>query len=304
MASPLRAATRRSNLARTQTDLVAGLLGVEVSPVVVDTAADRAPDVPVWEMNDRGVFVKEVQAAVLEGRADIAVHSAKDLPSTTPDGLVIGAIPEREDARDALIGSPLDRLPVGGRVGTGSVRRRAQLAWLRSDLTFAGLRGNIETRLAKAGDFDAIVVAVAALRRLDRLAVAAEILDVGLMVPQVGQGALAVECRADDHRTADLLAGIDDPVSRRAVEAERAWLAELGGGCDTPVGAYATVAEGGAIRLTAMLASGDGRIVLRDWADGDDPVEVGRGLARSMVERSGGAWLLDEASPAVASVPA
>ena len=304
MTAPIRAATRKSELARTQTDLVAGLLGGEVTPVVVETAADRAPDRPVWEMNERGVFVKEVQAAVLDGRADIAVHSAKDLPSTTPDGLVIGAIPEREDARDALVGCSFDRLPVGGLVGTGSVRRRAQLAWLRSDLTFAGLRGNIGTRLAKAGDFDAIVVAVAALRRLGRLASAADILDVQLMVPQVGQGALAVECRPDDEQTRERLAGIDHAVSRRAVEAERAWLAELGGGCDTPVGAYATVDEGGTVHLTAMLASGDGRIVLRDRAEGEDPVTVGRDLARRMIERAGGAWLLDEASPAVASVPA
>jgi len=304
MTTGLRAATRKSTLARTQTDLIAGLLGVEVTPVVVDTMADRDPDTPVWAMNDRGVFVKEVQEAVLDGRADLAVHSAKDLPSTTPDGLVIGAIPEREDPRDALVGRALGRLPVGALIGTGSIRRRAQLAWLRADLTFAGLRGNIETRLAKAHDFDAIVVAVAALRRLDRLASAADVLDVGQMVPQVGQGALAVECRAGDSGMHELLAGIDHAVSRSAVEAERAWLAELGGGCDSPVGAHATVDEGGTIHLTGMLASGDGRIVLRDWAYGDDPVEVGRGLARRMIERSGGAWLVDEASPAVAPVPA
>lgn len=300
----LRAATRKSTLARTQTSSIGELLGVELEHVVVETAADRRPDTPVWELNDRGVFVKEVQAAVLEGRADIAVHSAKDLPSGTPAGLVIAAIPEREDARDALVGSTLDGIPVGGRVGTGSVRRRAQLAWVRSDLTFGGIRGNIETRLRKTPEFDAVVVAVAALRRLDRMAAAAEILDVRLMVPQVGQGALAVECRADDQETQERLAAIDHRASRRAVEAERAWLGEMGGGCDRPVGAYATVAEDedGSIHLAAIVASGDGRVVLRHEGDGDDPVELGRRVARYLLDEAGGAWLLNEAAPPVMSV--
>ena len=317
----LRAATRKSPLALAQTSSVGELLGVELEHVVVETAADQRPDVPVWELNDRGVFVKEVQAAVLEGRADIAVHSAKDLPSGTPEGLVIAAIPEREDARDALVGSTLEGLPVGARVGTGSVRRRAQLAWLKADLTFGGLRGNMETRLAKVEEFDAVVVALAALRRLDRLAAAADILDVRLMVPQVGQGALAVECRADDDETRESLAGIDHRASRRAVEAERAWLAELGGGCDRPVGAYAVIetdedgkdpdGEGeerdpaeGPIHLTAIVASGDGRLVLRHEDDGDDPAELGRRVARYMLDTAGAQMLLDEASPTVSSVPA
>ncbi|HYX44742.1 MAG TPA: hydroxymethylbilane synthase, partial [Acidimicrobiales bacterium] len=243
MPAPVRAATRKSKLARIQTEIVAALLGVDVEPVAVETSADRRPDTPVWELGERGAFVKEVQAAVLDGRADIAVHSAKDLPSTTPPGLVIGAVPEREDARDALVGSPLEQIPVGGRVGTGSVRRRAQLSWLRSDLTFGDLRGNIETRLDKADEHDAIVVAYAALRRLGRLAAVAEVLDVTVLLPQVGQGALAVECRADDERVRELLAGIEHWPSRLAVDAERAWLAEMGGGCDRPVAAYATVGE-------------------------------------------------------------
>src|SRR5437763_13749680 len=140
----LRAATRASALARLQTDLVSVALDEPVGPVVVQTTGDRRADVAIWEMGGQGVFVKEVQAAVLDGRADFAVHSAKDLPSASPAGLVIGAVPERDDPRDALVGSTLDGLPVGGRVATGSVRRRAQLAWVRSDLTFTGLRGNIE----------------------------------------------------------------------------------------------------------------------------------------------------------------
>jgi hydroxymethylbilane synthase len=301
--SVLRAATRRSTLARTQTGLVAALLGVEVEPVLVETSADHRTDVPVWQLGGQGAFVREVQAAVLDGRADIAVHSAKDLPSTTPDGLVLAAVPEREDPRDALVGATLDRLPVGGRVGTGSVRRRAQLAWLRPDLTFAGLRGNMETRLEKAGEFDAIVVAVAALRRLGRTAEMAEALDPSVMLPQVAQGALAVECRAGDEHTRALLAAVEHAASRRAVDTERAWLAELGGGCDRPVGAHATVDAGGGLHLVAMVASGDGRVLLRDGEDGDDPAVVGRALALRMLLREGAAGVLGETSPSVEPVP-
>src|SRR3954454_16037376 len=205
----LRAATRGSALARLQTDLVAAALGEPVEPVVVQTMGDRRTDVAIWEMGGHGVSVKEVQAAVLDGRADFAVHSAKDLPSEPHDGLVIAAIPERDDPRDALVGSTLEGLPVGARVGTGSVRRRAQLAWARPDLTFAGLRGNIDTRLAKASEFDAIVVAAAALRRFERTSVIDEVLDPSVVLPQVGQGALAVECRTNDDAVRERLVRIE-----------------------------------------------------------------------------------------------
>ena len=288
----LRAATRGSTLARAQTDDVAGLLGVEVEPVVIETQGDRQKDVPIWAMGGRGVFVKEVQAAVLDGRADFAVHSAKDLPSSTPPGLTIAAVPERADAHDALVGRRLDALVPGARVGTGSVRRRAQLAWLRPDLTFAGLRGNMETRLSKATGFAAIVVAAAALERLGRGHEITEVLPTEVMVPQVGQGALAIECRVDDDETCAALAEIEHVASRRAVEAERAWLAEVGGGCDLPVGAHATVADDGRIALTAVLGTLDGRIVLRDTDHGDDPVELGRRLARHLLDDAGGSSLL------------
>ncbi|HTJ75020.1 MAG TPA: hydroxymethylbilane synthase [Acidimicrobiales bacterium] len=290
----LRAATRGSRLARAQTELVAGWLGedVEVEPVVVETTGDRRADVPIWELGGRGVFVKEVQAAVLEGRADFAVHSAKDLPSAPVDGLVIAAVPERGDARDALVGRRFEALAPGARVGTGSVRRRAQLAWLRPDLTFAGLRGNMDTRLSKAGDFAAIVVAAAALDRLGRIADISEVLSTSLLVPQVGQGALAIECRADDEATLAALAAIEHGPSRRAVDAERAWLAEVGGGCDLPVGAHAKVDGEGRLRLSAMLATPDGRVMLRDSGEGDDPVELGRRLARHLLDDAGGASLL------------
>src|SRR4051794_13815054 len=181
MAEPgrrLRAATRGSALARWQTDHVAGLLGADVDVVVVETTGDRRTDVAIHEMGGQGVFVKEVQAAVLDGRADIAVHSAKDLPSVTMPGLTIAAVPERADPRDALVGSTLEGLGAGARVATGSVRRRAQLAWLRPDLTFVGLRGNMGTRLERAGtpEIDAVVVAYAALQRLGWADRAAEVL--------------------------------------------------------------------------------------------------------------------------------
>lgn len=288
----LRAATRGSTLARAQTDLVIELLGVDAEPVVVDTVGDRRTDVPIWELGGRGVFVKEVQAAVLDGRADFAVHSAKDLPSTTPGGLCIAAVPERADARDALVGQRFDSLPPGARIATGSVRRRCQLAWLRPDLTFAGLRGNIDTRLSKAGGFAAIVMAAAALERLGRTPEVTDVLPPGLMVPQVGQGALAVECRAGDERTLAAVAAIGHTPSRRAVDAERAWLREVGGGCDLPVGAHATVAGDGRITLTAMIGTLDGRVMLRDTDTGDDPDELGRRLARHLLDDAGGASLL------------
>ena len=309
MAGPpagLRAATRGSKLARIQTAAVIDLLapagggGVVVEAVVVDTVGDRRTDAPIWAIGGQGVFVKEVQAAVLDGRADIAVHSAKDLPSSAPtEGLIIAAMPLRGDPRDALVGGTLAGLPPGARIGTGSIRRRAQLAWLRPDLTFAGLRGNMETRLAKASGFDAIVVAAAALQRLGRSAERSEVLDPSLVVPQVGQGALAVECREDDVATRELLARIDHGPSRRAVEAERAFLGEVGGSCDLPVGAYATVSDDdGTISLEGLLATGDGRIVIRRRDDDTDPVALGRRVARYLLDEAGGTALLDAGVPA------
>lgn len=284
-------------MARLQTDLVAALLApfdVTVEPVVVSTAGDERQDVPLHDIGGQGVFVKEVQQAVLDGRADFAVHSAKDLTSTEPDGLVIAAVPTRADARDALVGSTLHDLPVGARVATGSVRRRAQLAALRPDLTFAELRGNIDTRLAKAADFDAVVMAAAALHRLGRVERIAELLDPAAVVPQVGQGALAVECRAGGEAVRALLAHIEDPVTRRAVDAERAFLATIGAGCDLPVGAYATAGEGASLTLRVVLATFDGRRVLRVTRDGDDPHALGRAVADQLLHGAGGSELLAE----------
>jgi hydroxymethylbilane synthase len=291
----LRAATRGSELARWQTDHVGNLLiaagGPPVEPVIVSTTGDRRTDTPIHEMGGKGVFVKEVQAAVIDGRADVAVHSAKDLPAVTPEGLVLGAIPARADARDALVGARLADLPPGAVIATGSVRRRAQLAWHRPDLTFAELRGNISTRLEKANAFTAIVMAAAALDRLGERPEIVDRLDPSVVLPQVGQGALAVECRVDDRSTRDLLGLVEDRSSRRAVDAERAFLSELGGDCDLPAGAHAIITNG-SIQLTGMLASLDGRIVLRETRTGSEADELGRSVARHLLDTCGGADLL------------
>jgi hydroxymethylbilane synthase len=297
----LRVATRGSELARWQAAHVAGLLqvahpGLAVEVIIVETTGDRRRDVPVWELGGQGVFVKEVQTAVLEGRADLAVHSAKDLPSTTGPGLCLAAVPERADPWDALVGSTLAALPAGACIGTGSVRRRAQLGWLRPDLTFTSLRGNIPTRIVPSPGRDAVVVAVAALQRLrldDRIA---EVLGPEVMLPQVAQGALAVECRAGDDHVIGLLAAIEDGRARPAVEAERAFLARLGGGCELPVGAHAADDGQGMLAMEAMMASADGRIVLRDRARGApaDAAAVGMGLADRLLHEAGGASLLEQ----------
>jgi len=288
----LRAATRASALARWQTDHVAALLaahGVGVEAVPITTTADRRLEVPIWAMGGKGAFVAEVRAAVLDGRADIAVHSAKDLPAVLHEGLVLAAVPARADPRDVLVGARLDELAPGATVATGSARRRVQLAWRRPDLTFAGLRGNIATRLSRVPAGGAVVVAAAALERLgiDLGSRPVEVLDPTVMLPQVGQGALAVECRADDDRLRDLLAHIEHPPSRWAVDAERAFLAELGGDCDLPAAAHARAGADGALELDALLGSLDGHVLLRHRCAGSGP-DLGRRAARFLLDDAGG----------------
>lgn len=293
MSPRLRVATRGSDLARHQTDVVVARLGVDAEVVIITTTGDKKADAPIHTLGGTGVFVKEVQEAVLDGRADVAVHSAKDLPSITAPGLTLAAIPERGDPRDALVGGTLNGLVTGARVGTGSVRRRAQLAHARDDLTFGELRGNIGTRLEKAAQFDAVVVAGVALDRLglgDRIA---ERLDPAVMLPQVGQGAIAVECRADDDTTNTALQAIDDADAHAAVAAERAFLAQLGGGCNLPCAAYARIVDG-QIEIEVLLASLDGRVALRAHATGTDPEAVGVGAALVLLDERGGRMLLEE----------
>jgi hydroxymethylbilane synthase len=274
----IRVGTRASPLARWQAERVGTRIGSDVEYVLVTTTGDRDQTSDLHTIGGVGVFTKEVQQAVLDGRADVAVHSAKDLPPVTPAGLLFVAVPERGDVRDALVGCRLTELPTGARIGTGSVRRRAQLAAARPDLTFGPLRGNIATRLRKRAEmgYDAVIVAYAALERLGLGGEATDVLEPEVLLPQVGQGALAVECRADDRQTAARLRAIDDRAARRCVDTERAFLAELGGGCNLPCGALATLAADRTIVLDALLASLDGHVVVRTCAAGDEPGAIGR----------------------------
>jgi len=288
-------------LARWQADRVADLLvsahvDLEVVLVVVETTGDLDLTTPLEQMGGQGVFVKEVQAAVLDGRADMAVHSAKDLPAVTADGLAMAAVVERADPRDALVGCRWVDLPEGATVGTGSIRRRAHLAHLRPDLAFGGLRGNVGTRLEKAAGFDAIVMAAAALDRLGLEPDVVDRLHPDILLPQVGQGALAVECRADDEAIRGLLAVVDDATCRRCVDAERAFLDELGAGCDLPVAAHAVLDGGnreGRLVVTGAVSSMDGSVLLRDERRGIDGSELGRTVARYLLDERGGAALLE-----------
>jgi hydroxymethylbilane synthase len=292
----VRIATRGSPLARWQAERVGALLraddsSIDVELVIVETLGDRTRDQPIHELGGQGVFVKEVQSAVLEGHADVAVHSAKDLPSMPAPGLVIAAVPERGDARDALVGRALADLGQGATVATGSVRRRAQLAHLRPDLEFVELRGNIQTRLSKVPPHGALVMAVAALDRLGLGAHIAQALDPSVMLPQVAQGALAVECRDSDALVRELLARIEHAPSRAAVDGERAFLAAVGGGCDLPVGAHVVAVEAG-WRCEGLVADLGGTTVLRHAAVGGDPVALGAGVARELLDDRGGSALL------------
>lgn len=261
MTRVVRVATRGSRLALRQVAIVADLLGVEVEPVVVSTAGDRLADVPLRTIAGQGAFAADVRTALADGAADLAVHSAKDVPARDDQRFAV-AYPPRADARDALVGATLSEIPIGGTVATGAPRRRAQIMALRPDLEVVELRGNIDTRLAKAGAFSAVVVAAAALQRLAIApAEPVQLLPVDEFVPQVGQGALAVEARADDRAARRLLDAIDHLPTRTAVTAERSYLATLGGDCDLPAGAHATVDREGRIGVHAVLASADGALV-------------------------------------------
>lgn len=291
----LRLATRGSPLALAQAASVAARLqgarpGLRVEQVVVHTEGDRRPDADLDRIGGQGVFVKEVQAAVLEGRADVAVHSAKDLPALTPPGLALASVPERADPRDAMVGARLDDLGPGALVATGAPRRRAQLANLRPDLGFVGLRGNMARRLDRVGTggVGAVVAAAAALDRLGWSSRIAERLPVCAVLPQVGQGAIALECREGEGPVRSLLEAIDDDAAHRALSAERAFLRALGAGCALPVAGFAEpTGRGAALRLHGLMASGDGRVVVRAHNEGDRPDELGAGLAEHLVRDLG-----------------
>lgn len=288
----IRIATRGSRQALTQSQFVADRLeatGHRCELVVVDTTGDRtqSANVPLHSIGGQGVFVKEVQQAVLDGRADLAVHSAKDLPTMPTPGLVIGAFTERRSAADALVGRSLVDLPTAATVATGSVRRRAQLGRARPDLEFVELRGNIATRLDKVPDGGSIVMAVAALEVLDLTDRIADVLDPAEFVPAVGQGCVAVECRAGDGRSGDALSVVDHEITRHEVLVERAFLAELGSGCSLPIGAHVDNR-----RLYTFLANSDTGVTVSDTfeltdGDLDADVETARDVARAALEHVG-----------------
>lgn len=291
----LRLATRRSPLALLQASFVRATLehhGVDVELVAMETSGDRTLDAPLSSMGGQGVFAVEVQRAVLDGRADVAVHSAKDLPSVSPDGLLIASVPERRDPVDVLVGRSLAGLGPGATVATGSPRRRALLLERRPDLRIVELRGNMATRLATPGTngIDAVVAAAAALERLGVIERSAERLDPSWFVPQVGQGALALEARVDDTETLSLLALINDVHAMTAVMAERAFLRELGTGCSIPAGAHASVLEG-AIHLHGVMIAIDGSRSVRASVSGARAEELGTQLAAMLRDDMGGATL-------------
>ncbi len=278
----IRLATRSSAQAKKQSEflaqqLIAADADLVIELVFVETLGDKKADTPLHEIGGQGVFVKEVQRAVLDGHADIAVHSAKDLPSEQQAGLVIAAFTERRTANDALVGSTLDGLASGATVATGSVRRRAQLARLRPDLQFVDLRGNINTRLDKIPQNGAIVMAVAALEVLDLQDQITQVLSLDDAVPMVGQGCVAVEVRALDDATRRLLQIIDHAPTRRAVETERAFLNELGAGCTAPIAAHVSPDH----MLRAFMANDITSVQLTgSILDIHDHLEVGREIAR------------------------
>jgi len=283
-------ASRGSQLALWQARWVSAQLtslGHECRIEIIKTTGDKITDVPLAKVGTKGLFTKEIEEALLDGRADLAVHSLKDLPTELPEGLVLAAVPEREDPRDAVVGKRLADLPAGARVGTSSLRRSAQLRKLRPDLAIESVRGNLDTRLRKLdeGRYDAILLAAAGLKRLgwgDRIA---EILPAGTMCPAVGQGALAIETRASGAGF-DAVQALDHAETHAAVLAERGVLSALGGGCQVPIGAHATV-EGGKLLLLGIVASPEGDETIRGEASGaaSEAASLGIALGNELLER-------------------
>jgi hydroxymethylbilane synthase len=273
--------SRGSQLALWQARHIASLLKVETRIEIIKTTGDRIQDVPLSQVGGKGLFTKEIEEALLDHRIDLAVHSLKDMPSELPAGLTLAAIPEREDPRDALLGGPLKD---GARVGTSSLRRSVQLKAMHRELSIESLRGNVDTRLRKLdeGQYDTIVLAAAGLRRLGLADRISELIPVDVMIPAVGQGALAVETR-DDHGEAQQIAHtLEHHPSRLAITAERAFLAVFGGGCQVPIGAHATIKDS-EIHLRAFVSNPDGTNARRGEQTGMDPLVVGENLARKLL---------------------
>jgi hydroxymethylbilane synthase len=281
--------SRGSQLALWQANWVAARLrehGHETRIEIIRTTGDKITDEPLAKVGTKGLFTKEIEEALLDGRIDLAIHSLKDLPTEVPDGLILAAAPEREDARDAMVGARLNDLTTGAKVGTSSLRRAAQLRVARPDLVIESVRGNLDTRVRKLddGEYSAIVLAAAGLTRLGWAHRIAEVLSPEVMCPAVGQGALAVETRIEGHGR-NVCAAMDHPATRAAVTAERAVLAALGGGCQVPIGAYATV-EGDMLRLNAVVIAPDGVRAVRKTGEGSvaGASEIGARVGQALLD--------------------
>jgi hydroxymethylbilane synthase len=300
----LRIGTRGSALALWQARSIARALleatGVEPEIVIIKTSGDKFQQVSFSQIGTKGVFIKELEDALLEERIDLAVHSMKDVPTDLPTGLTIAAIGKREDVRDALLstsGASLTTLPQGARVGTSSLRRQSQLLHARPDLRLLELRGNVDTRIEKLkrGDYDAIVLAKAGLDRLGLSANISQVLPLDVSLPAAGQGAIGIEARAADQETIRILSALEDEDARAAVTAERAALAGLGGGCQVPIGAWGRV-ENGDLALDVAVLSADGtqRIWEKDSGAAQDAEGIGKRIAGKLRERGAAALLEPE----------
>jgi hydroxymethylbilane synthase len=285
--------SRGSQLALWQANHIKALLetrGEECRIEIIKTTGDRIQDAPLNKVGGKGLFTKEIEDALLERRIDLAVHSMKDLPTELPKGLTIAAIPQRADQRDAIIGGKLRNLKVGAVVGTSSLRRIAQLKMLRPDLDIRCIRGNVDTRINKVerGEYDAIVLAAAGLQRLGWGDIISECFRPDIMCPAVGQGALAIET-LEEGAGFDAVAPLDNPWTRFPVTAERAMLLELGGGCQVPIGAFASL-DNTELFLTGAVFSPDGATMIRYTATGEctKPVELGRNVAQVLLKRGAG----------------
>ncbi|NOZ21314.1 MAG: hydroxymethylbilane synthase [Planctomycetes bacterium] len=302
MKKPLTIGTRASKLALAQTEIVRraiaeALPDVQIIVEHLSTTGDKIRDVPLARIGGQGLFTKEIENALLDGRIDLAVHSLKDLPTSLPDGLALAAVSRREDPRDVLIARDalrLDELPPGAVVGTSSLRRRAQLLAYRADLTVRDIRGNLDTRLRKLkfGDYDAIIVARAGLLRLGGQPVEARTLPYEIMLPAVGQGALGLETRSEDAFAIECCSAVNDAPTAACVAAERAFLAELQGGCQAPIGAIAEI-EGDTLMLRGMIRSTDGseRVAGQECGAAPEAGEVGKRLAHRLLAGGGEAIL-------------
>jgi hydroxymethylbilane synthase len=290
----LRIGSRGSQLALWQANHIASLLrerSHQVEIEIIKTTGDKITDVALAKVGTKGMFTKEIEEALAEGRVDLAVHSLKDLPTEISAGFEIAAITKRENPRDVFCShkyASIDELPRHARVGTSSLRRQAQLKAVRPDLQIHPLRGNVDTRLRKleAGDFDAVILAAAGLNRLGKTDLVRQVIPSEIMCPAAGQGALGIEIRAGDSATLEKLRFLDDSDARATTTCERALLNKLGGGCQVPIGALAEVRPGG-LHLQAVVADPDGSAVIRETRDGSDPVALGEAAGEALLRRGG-----------------